>query len=135
MMTEELGNKVRVETWSDADLAGDEISLRSTSGWLIAVKSGNNSFPVSWGCKLQTATSRSTGEAEVVAIAHCTKEAPSIHAPTPRWRCKPSKLGTPRRWRTSSAHTTSPLPGHTRCITTRSLMRPLPLPMRTLKYH
>ena len=55
----------------DADFCGDFDSTQSTSGvYLILAGPRGTFFPLAWLAKKQTATSRSTTEAEMVALAH-----------------------------------------------------------------
>ena len=59
-----------LHVWPDADLAGDELSARSTSGYCLEVSGGDGrTCPVSWGSKKQPATSTSTPQAEAQSLA------------------------------------------------------------------
>ena len=60
----------KLHCWSDADLAGDHSTTRSTSGMFLAMVSedGNRSWPISWGSKKQPTTASSTCEAETLSI-------------------------------------------------------------------
>lgn len=58
-----------VELYADADLAGCHETSRSTSGGAMILKGDQGtSSPIDWFSKRQTVVSRSTGEAELVAI-------------------------------------------------------------------
>ena len=54
----------------DADFAGESDNTRSTSGGYLVLVGPNTWFPIAWISKRQTSTSRSTTEAEVVAVAN-----------------------------------------------------------------
>ena len=58
-----------LQLYTDADFAGDSGSSRSTSGGFLVVRGPNTFFPLAWICKRQTATSRSTTEAEMISMA------------------------------------------------------------------
>ena len=54
----------------DADFCGDFDDTKSTTGAVLVLTGPNDTFmPLAWICKKQTATSRSTTEAEIVALA------------------------------------------------------------------
>ena len=53
----------------DADFGGDHKDARSTSGGYLVVHGPRSYFPVMWLSRRQTSTSRSTTEAEVIALA------------------------------------------------------------------
>ena len=53
----------------DADLSSELDDARSTSGGFLVLAGPNTWFPLAWLSKRQTSTSRSTTEAEVVALA------------------------------------------------------------------
>ena len=54
----------------DADLAGDELSTRSTSGYFLEVAGGEGrTSPIAWSSKKQPATASSTGTAESQSLA------------------------------------------------------------------
>ena len=57
--------RLRVETFSDSDYAGDLETARSTNGWTSGFDSfdGVNLAFVDWGSKLQTVVALSTGDA------------------------------------------------------------------------
>ena len=56
--------------WPDADLAGDELSTRSTCGFFLEVVGRNGrTSPISWGASKTLATATSTLEAETVSMA------------------------------------------------------------------
>ena len=54
----------------DADFCGDSQCTKSTTGGYLVLAGPNTWFPLAWLSKYQTSTSRSTTEAEVVAMAH-----------------------------------------------------------------
>ncbi|XP_053202146.1 uncharacterized protein LOC128387035 [Panonychus citri] len=56
--------------YCDADHAGDLVSRKSTSGFVVTL----GDSPVSWSSKLQKSVALSTTEAEYMAIADCTKD-------------------------------------------------------------
>jgi len=58
-----------INVFTDADYAGDELTRRSTSGFLITI--GN--APTSWLSKLQHSVSTSTAEAEYYSLGECAK--------------------------------------------------------------
>ena len=53
--------------FADADFAGCEETLRSTSGVHLAIRGPNTCFPISGPSKRQSCVSHSTPEAEIVA--------------------------------------------------------------------
>ena len=58
----------RLHLFCDADLAGDPLSMKSHSGIFVVLQCESGTFfPLSWSAKKQTAVSRSTTEAEIVA--------------------------------------------------------------------
>ena len=63
----DMEGDLQVRLFSDADFAGDESTMRSTSGVFMALKGPNTSFPLAGTSKKQTAVSHSTPEAEIVA--------------------------------------------------------------------
>ena len=60
---------VRLELFVDADFAGENKDSKSTSGAFLRLAGTHTSFPLMWSSKRQTSTSRSTTEAEVIAMA------------------------------------------------------------------
>ena len=77
VLTGSLGPKdmhegVVIRCWPDADLNGDTLSSRSTTGYFIELAPKNPSecgIPLSWGSRRQTSSSSSTCEAEVVSLS------------------------------------------------------------------
>eukprot|EP00973_Karenia_brevis_P054439 7565294-Karenia_brevis.AAC.1 len=61
--------KVFLRCFTDADFAGDNSDVRSTSGGILALAGPNTFFPLAWLCKRQTSTSRSTTESEIISLA------------------------------------------------------------------
>jgi hypothetical protein len=59
-----------ITAWPDADLAGDSMTTKSTSGFFeeIAGEDGRG-IPLSWGCKRQSASSNHTCEAETASLS------------------------------------------------------------------
>ena len=73
LSTEDLSN-VEIVAWPDADLCGDFMSTKSTSGFFMEVRGMNGrGMPVSWGSKKQGCTAQHTAEAEVVSMASCMR--------------------------------------------------------------
>jgi hypothetical protein len=63
-----------IHAWPDADLAGDEMTTKSTSGFFLELAGpGGRGIPVSWGSKRQGCTATHTAEAEIVSLASCLK--------------------------------------------------------------
>ncbi len=56
--------------YSDADWANDTVTRRSTSGYVFQI----NGSTVSWCSKRQSCVSRSSTEAEYIALSHATQE-------------------------------------------------------------
>ena len=56
--------------YCDADFAGSATDTRSTDGAFLILSGPNTRFPLAWVSKRQTATSRSTTEAEAISLAH-----------------------------------------------------------------
>ena len=65
----DTSDKLRLLLFVDADLAGNPDDTKSRSGGYLVLSGPNTWFPITWICRKQTATSRSTTEAEVVALA------------------------------------------------------------------
>ena len=66
-----------IDLWPDADLCGDIMNTKSTSGFFLEVctreKDNDESpkgMPITWGCKKQASTSTHTAEAETVSLAY-----------------------------------------------------------------
>jgi hypothetical protein len=60
---------VRLELFVDSDFAGETKDAKSTSGAWLRLTGTHTSFPLMWSSKRQTSVSRSTTEAEVIAMA------------------------------------------------------------------
>lgn len=60
----------RLVAFCDSDFAGDPISRKSTTGYIIYYCNG----PISWTSRKQPIVSLSSTEAEFIAAAECTKE-------------------------------------------------------------
>ena len=79
LSTEDRDNLTLV-AWPDADLAGDLMTTKSTSGFYLEVigsgtpERAERCFPISWGCHRQGSTSQHTGEAEIVSLASCLRK-------------------------------------------------------------
>jgi hypothetical protein len=58
------GNKMDIHGFSDAEWAGDLITRRSTTGYIIFAAGG----PISWQSKLQTTVATSSMESECMAM-------------------------------------------------------------------
>ena len=61
---------LRLCLYTDADQASDMEHAQSTSGMILCLEGKNSFWPLSWGSKKQTFTSRSTTEAEMVSLSH-----------------------------------------------------------------
>jgi len=59
-----------LDGYPDADLAGDQFTTKSSSGYFLALTSKSCSFPLSWGVVKQGSTSQHTQEAEIVSFAY-----------------------------------------------------------------
>ena len=64
-----------IESFADADWAGDETDRKSTSGTVIMV----NDTPLVWKSKKQVGVSLSSTEAEFVSISECLKSTKWVH--------------------------------------------------------
>ena len=65
---------VEIAAWPDADLAGDVMSSKSTSGRFIElVGADGRRFAIHWAAHKQGSTSHSTPEAETVSLADCLR--------------------------------------------------------------
>jgi len=60
---------LRLELFADANFCGEPEDTKSTSGAFLVLAGPNTLFPIAWASKRQIATSRSTTEAEVAALA------------------------------------------------------------------
>ncbi|CAE7545185.1 RE1 [Symbiodinium sp. CCMP2592] len=54
--------------YTDADHSGDVDHAQSTSGMILCLEGEHSYWPFAWGSKKQTATSRSTTEAEMISL-------------------------------------------------------------------
>ena len=63
-------NSLGLGAWVDSDWAGDTVSRRSRSGWIVYI----GGAPVAWRTALQTCFAQSATEAEYVALADVAKE-------------------------------------------------------------
>ena len=61
--------KLKLLLFVDADFAGSDDNMKSTSGGLLVLAGPNTWFPLMWLCKRQSRTARSTTEAEIVSLA------------------------------------------------------------------
>ena len=61
---------LHLSLYTDADHASDVEHAQSTSGMLLCLEGENTFWPLCWGSKKQTATSRSTTEAEMVSLSY-----------------------------------------------------------------
>jgi hypothetical protein len=67
-------SNVELVAWPDADLCGDFMSTKSSSGFFLEVRGMNGrGMPMSWGSKKQGCTAQHTAEAEVVSMASCMR--------------------------------------------------------------
>jgi hypothetical protein len=66
---DELASSFEFVTYADADLGGDEHTLKSTTGYCIMLNGGL----VSWSSKLQSVVALSTAEAETNAAVEAVK--------------------------------------------------------------
>ena len=66
--------ELKILAWPDADLNGDYLDTKSTSGFFIEMvgKEGRG-MPLSWGSRKQGSTSQHTAEAEMVSLAACLR--------------------------------------------------------------
>ena len=61
---------MRLVAWPDADLNGDAMSSKSTSGFFLELAGpGERAMPIAWGSKRQGCTSSHTCEAETVSLS------------------------------------------------------------------
>ena len=67
-------DSLKLVAWPDADLNGDYMDTKSTSGFFIelAGKDGR-SMPLAWGAKKQGCTAVHTAEAEIVSLSTCIR--------------------------------------------------------------
>ena len=75
LSTEDAG-AFKITASPDADLAGDYMDTKSTSGFFIQVTSmidPSRHMPLSWGSRKQGCTAQHTGEGETVALATCLR--------------------------------------------------------------
>ena len=60
---------LHLQLFVDADFSGERKDSKGASGAWMRVAGAQTSFPLMWSSKRQTSTSRSTTEAEVIAMA------------------------------------------------------------------
>ena len=63
-----------VNAWSDSDWGGDLDTRRSTSGYVVTVKTKFGFSPISWRCKLQRLVALSSCESELISLVDSMKE-------------------------------------------------------------
>ena len=61
--------QLNLSLYCDADFGGDIKSMRSTSGFILAVAGPSSIAPVSWSSKRQSVVARSTTESEFVSLS------------------------------------------------------------------
>ena len=67
-------DKVVLIAWPDADLAGDIMSTKSTSGFFVEARGAKGRFfPISWGSKKQGCNAQHTAEANTISLATCLR--------------------------------------------------------------
>ena len=66
----DIPEQLELRLYVDADFAGDPLSGKSTSGGVRVLHGPNTFFPLAWGSKRQTSTSRATTESDVVSLAY-----------------------------------------------------------------
>ena len=62
-------DKLQISLYTDSDHCSGIEHTKSTSGILMAIEGPNSFYPISWASRRQTATSRSTTEAETISLA------------------------------------------------------------------
>ena len=60
---------LHLSLYTDADHSGDVDHAQSTSGMILCLEGENTYWPLAWSSKKQTATSRSTTEAEIMSLS------------------------------------------------------------------
>ena len=60
---------LKLSLYTDADHASDVEHAHSTSGMLLCLEGEQTFWPLCWGSRKQTATSRSTTEAEIISLS------------------------------------------------------------------
>ena len=74
-MSTEDAEHLLIRAWPDADLAGDYMTTKSTSGfWLELAGGGDRCMPLAWGSKKQGSTAKCTSEAETLSLATCLRD-------------------------------------------------------------
>lgn len=63
-------HRMMLETFSDADWAGDSGGRKSTTGYIVTLEGA----PVAWRSKKQTIVALSSAEAEYVSMSTCAKD-------------------------------------------------------------
>ena len=62
-------DQLQISLYTDSDHCSGIEHTKSTSGILMAIEGPSSFYPISWASRRQTATSRSTTEAETIALA------------------------------------------------------------------
>ena len=71
--------KLWLDLWVDADHAG-EPGRRSTSGWVLILRGEHGThMPIDWASRAQAVVSRSSGEAETVALHEALRSIVSVN--------------------------------------------------------
>ena len=65
---------VEIIAWPDADLNGDVLATKSTSGEFVEIAGlDGRAMPIAWGARRQTATALHTQKAEFISVASILK--------------------------------------------------------------
>ena len=62
-------HEMSIEVYTDSDFAACPHTAKSTSGILIALKTGQSMYPLHWCSRKQSSVARSTPEAELIAMS------------------------------------------------------------------
>jgi hypothetical protein len=68
-----LADQAVIACFPDADLAGDYMCAKSSSGEFIGLQTGSHMWPLTWGIQKQGSSAQHTQEAETVSMASCLR--------------------------------------------------------------
>ena len=81
MSIQETQELLSISLFCDADFAGDVKTMRSTSGFVLALTGPSSFAMLSWGSKRQSVVSRSTTESEFASLSTAlfSEALPTLH--------------------------------------------------------
>jgi len=69
MVIKDARDELHLPLYCDADFAGDSKTMKSTSGYVIALEGSSSLALLSWGSRKQSVISRSTTESDLFSLS------------------------------------------------------------------